>query len=37
VLMVNDLKHGSTTQGSIGLWTEVGSEAYFRDLKITHF
>lgn len=36
VLIVNDLKHGPDFSGSVGLWTEVGSEAFFRDLKITH-
>lgn len=36
VLIVNDLKHGSDCSGSIGLWSEVGTDAYFKDLKITH-
>ncbi|KAK3604842.1 hypothetical protein CHS0354_000504 [Potamilus streckersoni] len=35
-LIVTDLKHGSTTLGSIGLWVEIGTEGYFKDLKITH-
>jgi hypothetical protein len=34
-LIVNDLKHGSDAAGSIGLWVEVGTEGYFKDLKIT--
>ena len=33
-LIVNDLKHGATTSGAIGLWVEVGTEGYFADLKI---
>lgn len=36
-LIVNDLKHGSNTGGSIGLWVDVGTEGYFRDLKITNY
>ena len=35
VLIVNDLKLGENTQGGIGLWVEIGTEGYFRDLKIT--
>lgn len=34
-LIVNDLKLGAGTSGGIGLWSEVGTEAYFTDLKIT--
>jgi hypothetical protein len=34
-LVVNDLKHGGTTSGSIGLWVDIGTEGYFKDLKIT--
>jgi hypothetical protein len=33
-LVVNDLKHGKTS-GSIALWSEVGTDAYFKDLVIT--
>nr|WP_315251295.1 alpha/beta hydrolase [uncultured Flavobacterium sp.] len=36
-LIVNDLKHGNNNFGSIGLWVEVGTEGYFRDLKITPY
>lgn len=36
-LIVNDLKHGSISTGNIGLWVEVGTEGYFRDLKITQY
>jgi hypothetical protein len=34
-LIINDLKLGSNNEGSIGLWVEVGTEGYFKDLKIT--
>jgi pimeloyl-ACP methyl ester carboxylesterase len=36
-LIVTDLKNGDTNLGKIGLWVEVGTEGYFRDLKITHY
>lgn len=35
VLVVNDLKHGKS-HGAIGLWTDIGTDAYFKDLIITH-
>ena len=35
VLIVNDLKLGENAEGGIGLWVEIGTEGYFRDLKIT--
>jgi hypothetical protein len=34
-LVINDLKHGTTQSGSIGLWVGSGTEAYFRNLVIT--
>jgi hypothetical protein len=34
-LVVNDLKHGATGAGSIGLWVGNFTEGYFSDLKIT--
>lgn len=34
-LIVNDLKHGEESTGAIGLFVDVGTEGYFRDLKIT--
>ncbi|QNA44774.1 family 16 glycoside hydrolase [Lacibacter sediminis] len=34
-LIVNDLKHGANASGAIALWVEVGTEGYFKDLKIT--
>jgi len=33
-LIVNDLKHGPNASGGIGLWVEVGTEGYFRDLRV---
>ena len=33
-LIVNDLKRG-VTSGQIGLWIGAGTEAYFRDLRVT--
>jgi len=33
-LIVNDLKHGANASGAIGLWVEIGTEGYFRDLKV---
>lgn len=34
-LIVNDLKHGADASGAIALWVDVGTEGYFKDLKIT--
>jgi hypothetical protein len=34
VLIVNDLKHGATS-GQVGLWIGDGTDAYFRDLRVT--
>ncbi|PZQ93634.1 MAG: hypothetical protein DI539_31630, partial [Flavobacterium psychrophilum] len=34
-LIVNDLKHGIGVRGSIGLWVDIGTEGYFRNIKIT--
>ena len=34
-LIVNDLKHGADLSGAIGLWVDVGTIGYFKDLKIT--
>lgn len=33
-LLVNDLKHGATAAGGVGLWVDVGTEGYFRDVTI---
>lgn len=35
VLIVNDLKHGAHGSGSVGLWVDVGTEGFFKDLRIT--
>jgi hypothetical protein len=34
VLLVKDLKLGDKASGGIGLWVDVGTEGYFRDLKV---
>lgn len=34
-LVINDLKLGSEQRGGVGVWLESGTEAYFRNLKIT--
>jgi hypothetical protein len=34
VLIVNDLKHGATASGGVGLWVDVGTEGHFADLSI---
>jgi hypothetical protein len=34
-LIVNDLKHGVEKYGAIGLFVDVGTEGYFRNLKIS--
>jgi hypothetical protein len=31
----NDLKHGAAATGAIGLFVDVGTEGYFRDVKIS--
>lgn len=36
VLVVNDLKHGADKRGTIGLFTEPKTDAYFRNLVLTH-
>jgi len=33
-LIVNDLKHGSDATGAVGLFVDVGTDGYFRNLKI---
>lgn len=33
-LIVNDLKHGANVSGAIALWVDVGTEGYFKDLKV---
>ena len=34
-LIVNDLKTGSTASGSVALWLDIGTTAYFRNLTVT--
>jgi hypothetical protein len=34
-LIVNDLKHGAALGGAIGLYIDRGTEAFFRDLKVS--
>ncbi|MGA0198326.1 MAG: hypothetical protein ACO3NK_04230, partial [Prochlorotrichaceae cyanobacterium] len=34
-LLVNDLKLGPTAQGTIALWVDVGTRAYFSNLRVT--
>lgn len=33
-LIVNDLKHGEGTAGAVGLFVDMGTEGYFRDIKV---
>ena len=33
-LIVNDLKHGADSSGTVGFWVETGTEGFFTDLKI---
>lgn len=33
-LIVNDLKHGDSASGTIGLWVDIGTEGFFTDLQI---
>ena len=33
-LIVNDLKHGAGVSGAIGLFVDVGTEGYFKDLRV---
>ncbi|MCS4227025.1 DUF1080 domain-containing protein [Sphingobacterium sp. BIGb0165] len=34
-LIVNDLKMGADKTGAIGLFVDIGTEGFFRDLKVT--
>lgn len=36
ILVVNDMKHGASQTGSIGFFVDIGTEAFFKDLKITY-
>jgi hypothetical protein len=33
-LIVDDMKHGASSSGAIGLWVDIGTEGFFSDLKI---
>jgi hypothetical protein len=33
-LIVNDLKHGANAAGAIGLFVDIGTEGYFKDLVV---
>lgn len=33
-LIVNDLKLGGNRQGAIGMFVDVGTEGFFKDLKV---
>lgn len=37
VLIVNDMKHGANLKGSIGFFVDIGTEAFFKDLKVESF
>ena len=37
VLTVKDMKHGPDMKGQIGLFVDIGTEAFFKDLKVTNF
>ena len=36
VLTVNGLKHGPSARGKVGLYVDIGTDGYFRNLKITN-
>ena len=36
VLTVTDLKHGKDARGSVGFFSEIGTEAFFKDLEIVN-
>lgn len=35
ILVVDDMKHGSEQKGKIGFFVDIGTEAFFKDLKVT--
>ncbi|MGM9959779.1 MAG: hypothetical protein ACI32F_00490 [Allobaculum sp.] len=35
VMLINDLKLGKNVSGGIGLWIDVGTEGFFKDLNVT--
>lgn len=36
-LIVNDMKHGENQKGALGLWVDIGTEGFFRDLQFTSY
>ena len=36
-LVVEQMKHGTDARGSVGLFVDIGTEAFYKDLKITCF
>ena len=34
ILRVVDLKHGKDARGSVGFFSEIGTEAFFKDLEV---
>ena len=34
ILVVEDMKHGKDLKGSVGFFVDIGTEAFFKDLKI---
>ena len=34
VLTVDKMKHGKNARGSVGFFSEIGTEAFFKDLQI---
>lgn len=37
VLTIKDMKHGKNLKGSVGLFTDIGTEAFFKDLDIEYW
>jgi hypothetical protein len=35
-LIVTDLKHGANLSGTLGLWVDIGTEGFFKDLKFSN-
>lgn len=34
-MVVSNMKHGTNHMGEVGLFVDIGTEAFFKDLKIT--
>lgn len=37
ILVVDNMKHGSELNGSVGFFVDIGTEAFYKDLKITYY